>query len=338
MTESERVHVSVSVAIVTDLKKQVLLIFSDDWGMFSLPMSRRRLGEKGKEAATRAAVRAAARALGVPVRVVDADQGPKRLLARLESSRQLKDKLYTYDVYHLEPHPHFADKLQILKPHLWLAPHLALSGAYEPISESARFILRNVLPAFEIPARIQNTSAVIFERQHPERGVQFLMRMNPDWGYALPAKRWQPPEEASALERSALALAAAERVVREELGLSPPADVTLSPAEAPELTTHSVSQTKSLSAVGETDYIHHLFTGVLNQPDKLQSDRPLAWVTPREIDHRWAASSHGEQRAALGPSGRISRTAYEILVHQGLIPEDDDPEIDDLAREFIKRF
>jgi len=338
MTESERVHVSVSVAIVTDDKNQVLLIFSDNWGMFSLPMSRRRLGAKGKEPATRAAVRAAAEALGVPVRVVDADQGPKRVLARLESLRQLKDKLYNYDVYHLEPHPHFADKLQIRQPHLWLAPHLALSGVYEPISESARFILRTVLPAFEIPARIQHTSAVIIERQHPERGVQFLMRLNPDWGYAVPAKRWQPPDSSSAEVRQALALAAAERVVREELGLAPPTDVTLNPARDPELTTHGVSQTKSLPAVGETDYIHHLFTGVLNQPDKLQSDHPLAWVTPREIDHRWAASSHGEQRAALGPSGPISRTTYEILVHQGLIPEDDDPELAELAREFIKRF
>ncbi len=338
MTESERVHVSVSVAIVTDQKKQVLLIFSDNWGMFSLPMSRRRLGAKGKEPATRAAIRAAARALGVPVRLVDGIEGPKRVLARLESGRQLKDKLYTYDVFHLEPHPDFADKLHILKPHLWLAPHLALSGAYEPISESARFILRTVLPAFEIAARIQHTSAVIFERQHPERGVQFLMRLNPDWGYSLPAKRWQPPESASPDEHRALALAAAQRVAREELGLALPADVTISPATAPALTTHGVSQTKNFSAIGETDYIHHLFTAVLNQPDKLQSDRPLAWVTPREIDHRWAASSHGEQHAALGPSGRISRTAYEILAHQGSIPEDDDPEIDDLAKEFIKRF
>jgi len=155
MTESERIHVNVSVAIVTDQNKQVLLTFDDNWGMFTLPMSRRRQGLQVKEPATRSVIRAAAEVLGVPVRLVDKDRGPKRVLARLESGRQLKDKVYTYDVYHVEPHPDFAGRLQIRQPFLWLSPHLVLSGAYEPISESARFVLRQVLSDFEIPARIQ---------------------------------------------------------------------------------------------------------------------------------------------------------------------------------------
>ena len=57
MTESERVHVSVSVALVTDRNKQVLLPFDENWGMFTLPMSRRRQGTTGKEPATSAALR-----------------------------------------------------------------------------------------------------------------------------------------------------------------------------------------------------------------------------------------------------------------------------------------
>jgi hypothetical protein len=337
MTESERIHVNVSVAIVTDQHKQVLLTFNDNWGMFTLPMSRLRQGQKGKEPPTRAAIRAAAEALAVPVRLVDEGRGPKRVLGRLESGRQLKDKFYTYDVYHVEPHPDFAAALQIRQPHLWLSPHLVLSGAYDPISESARFILRGVLSDFEIPARIQHTSVVVAKRQHPERGLQFLMRRNPDWGFSLPAKRWQAVESVSSEGRSGFALAGAERVAREELGLEPGADVTLSPAQHPEFTTHGVSETKKVPAFGETDYVHHIFDATLHGPEKLQSERALAWVTPREIDYRWAASSHGEQRATLEPAGPISRTAYEILAHGGLIPEDEDPEIDDLANQMIAR-
>jgi 8-oxo-dGTP pyrophosphatase MutT (NUDIX family) len=331
MTESERIHVNVSVAIVTDQNKRVLLTYSDNWGMFTLPMARRLQGQRTKEPATRAAIRAAAEVLGVPVRLAEEHQGPKRVLARLESGRQLEDKIYTYFVYHVEPHPDFADGLQIRQPFLWLSPHLILSGAYDPISESARFILREVLADFEIPARIQHTSVLIVQRQHPERGLQFLMRLNPDWGYTLPAKRWQPPEPVSLGDRSALALATAQRLAREELGLEPGTDVTLSPARSPEFTTHGISQTQKIPAFGETDYVHCVFDATLLNADKLQSDRALAWVTPREIDYRWAASSHGEQRVPLGRSGRISRTAYEILAHEGLIPEDDEPDIDELG-------
>jgi hypothetical protein len=43
-----------------------------------------------------------------------------------------------------------------------------VTGAHDPISESARFILREVLADFEIPARIQHTSVLIIQRQHPE--------------------------------------------------------------------------------------------------------------------------------------------------------------------------
>lgn len=159
MTENERIHVKVSVAIVTDQTRQVLLPFNDNWGMFTLPMARRRQWLKRTEPATRAAIRAAAKVLAVPVRLVDKDKGPKRLLARLESGRQLQEKIYTYDVYHVEPHPDFASNLQIRQPHFWVSPHLVLAGAYEPISESARFILRGVISGFEPLARISDPNA-----------------------------------------------------------------------------------------------------------------------------------------------------------------------------------
>jgi hypothetical protein len=237
MSDSERVHVEVTVALVTDQNHQVLLIFNDIWGMFTLPMTKRRRSLQRNEPLTRAALRAASEAIGVPVCIVEEDQGPKRLMGKLESGRQLQDKVYTYKVFQTEPHPEFATRLQIRQPHVWLSPHLILSGAYEPISESARFILRAVLSHFEIPTRVQHTSDLVIQRKHPERGLQFLLRRNPDWGFSLPAKRWHPPESAGPEEYPDLALAAAERVAREELGLVVGTDVTLAPARSPELTT-----------------------------------------------------------------------------------------------------
>jgi hypothetical protein len=128
-------------------------------------------------------------------------------------------------------------------------------------------------------------------------------------------------------------------VAREELGLEVGTDVTLAPARSPELTTHGTSETKGAPAYGAaTDYVHSLFDATLRHPEKLRSERALAWVTPEEILHRWTAASHGEQGAPQGPSGTISRTAYEVLFHLGLIPENEDPDIDELASAEIRKF
>ncbi len=190
MTDSQRIHVEVAAAVVTDHNRQVLLTLNENWG-FTLPMTGRHRSAQDHEAPVQAALRAAVEVLGVPVRVVE--EGHKRLLGRLRSERQLVDKIYTYHVYHVEPHPDFADGLQIRRPHLWLSPHLIIAGAYQPISESARYILRAIVEDFEIPTRIQHTSVLIVQRRDPERGRQFLVRWNPAWGYSLPAKRWEAP-------------------------------------------------------------------------------------------------------------------------------------------------
>ena len=72
---------------------------------------------------------------------------------------------------------------------------------------------------------------------------------------------------------------------------------------------------------------------VLSTPDTLILDHPTS-ATSTSLTAPAARLSDDALRSRY----EISRTAYEILVHQGLIPEDDDPEIDDLAREFITRF
>jgi hypothetical protein len=226
---------------------------------------------------------------------------------------------------------------QIRQPHLWLSPHLVLSGVYEPISESARFILRGALADFGIPARLQHTSVLIVRRDDPARGRQFLVRWNPNWGYALPAKRWDPPESVKAEDRATAALAGAERVAREELGLEPGPDVTLTPAASSEYATHSVSVNEEAPAFGEvTDYQHSLFDAELRHPEKLRSQRPLAWITEDEINQGWTAATQGEPGAPAGPSARVSRATYEILKHLDLIDEAIDPETDRIAESWLR--
>ena len=84
MTESERIHVNVSVAVVTDQNKQVLLTFNDNWGMFTLPMARRRQGRM--PGSPRRGLRfVRRRRSGVPVRLVAEAHGPKRVIARASS-------------------------------------------------------------------------------------------------------------------------------------------------------------------------------------------------------------------------------------------------------------
>jgi hypothetical protein len=326
MADGERRHVDVAVALVTDENQRVLLTLNENWGMFTLPMTGRRRGSQGPEPRTRAALRAGVEALGVPVQLVE--DGPRRVLGRLESGRQLVDKIYNYNVYHVEPHPDFVERLQVRQPHLWLSPHLILSGIYEPISESARFILRSVLDDFEIPARVQNTSVLIIERDDPDRGRQFLLRWDPDWGYALPAKRWEPPDLGNPDGLASAALAGAERVVREELGLDPATDAILTPARSPELTTHGVSATKGSPTFGvATQYIHSVFDARIRRPDKLHSHEPLAWVTQEEIHQAWTAGSDPAVGSSPPRAGRISCTVYAILQELGAIAEIEPPDV-----------
>jgi hypothetical protein len=329
MSETDLVHFDVAVALVTDASQRVLLVFNDRWGQFTLPMSKRRRGRQHNEPATRAALRAAAEALGVPVRIlVERARGLRRLPGRLESWRELAEKIYTYTVCRVEPHPDFASHLQIRQPHLWLSPHWILSEAYEPISESARFILRSVLWDFKIPARTQNTSVLIIQREDPTRGRQFLVRWNPDWGYTLPAKRWKPANGTSPEELAAVALAAAERVSRAELGLQPGMDVSLTPARVAELTTHGVSSRKGAPAFGAaTDYSHRLFDAQIRAPENLRSKRPLAWATQEEIHAHWTYASQPATDSPLARAGPISRTVYEILYTAGEIVELESPEV-----------
>jgi hypothetical protein len=340
MGASEQIHVDVAAAVLTDEHKQVLLTLNDNWGAFTLPMTRRRRSARTSEPPARAAIRAAVGAIGVPVRLKPG--GPKRRPGRLPSDRELAEKVYNYDIFPVEPHPDFAGRLQIRQPHLWLSPHLIISGIYQPISESARFILRSVLADFEIPMRIQHSSALVIARENAERGHQFLVRWNSDWGYALPAKRWDVASSVDPNDRTSFALEAAKRVVREELGLDPAVDPALTLASVPEVTTHGLSKTKDSPAFDvATEYIHTVFRGKLRSDSELNSRQPLAWVTQEEIHEGHTAGSHPATSTMPPRAAAISRTVYDILLEEGLIAEIEPPSIlfeaDEMARRIQAR-
>jgi hypothetical protein len=131
-------------------------------------------------------------------------------------------------------------------------------------------------------------------------------------------------------------MTAASRVVRQELALELDSDIVLDPAQSPEFTTHGVSATGELPAYGAaTDYHHHLFLARLRHPEKVQSERPLAWVTEEEIHHGWTAGTAGVVGAPCGFAAKISHTTAEILGHLGLIAEAVDPDLEQLAREWL---
>ena len=86
-----------------------------------------------------------------------------------------------------------------------------------------------------------------------------------------------------------------------------------------------------------TDYHHSLFVARIRHPEKLRSERPLAWVTEEEIHHGWTAGSAGVPGAPSGFAARISPTAREVLGHLGLIAEAEafGPDVDQLAEEWL---
>src|SRR5947209_19893742 len=115
MAKRSHISVEVAVAAVTNPEGQLLWVSNDRWGSFTLPMSKRRRGPKLLEPPQRAAMRAAAEALGVPVRV-----GPRwAVLPELHlSERSYAVRRYSYEVFPAEPHPDFAGALAIRQPHL----------------------------------------------------------------------------------------------------------------------------------------------------------------------------------------------------------------------------
>jgi hypothetical protein len=299
------VHVSVAL-ILDDARQKFLWTWNPRWRAFSLPKSRVRpiegMREVHVEAAARAAAeRAAAEALGVPVVVHHA----LRLTPILErSGRDGRLKAYTYEAFRAGPHDQFAKQVVLRQPHVWLASHEALGGDFRPLAASSVKVMGQLVEAELVPGRRQLASTVLLTRG-PEDAPEYLMRLNPDWGYFFPSKRRREGESA---------LAAAERVATQELGLEPGVTVTLRPMSGGPL----VYNDQSDSAEVATFYVHTPFVAVLHDGAHLASRGDLVWVPLADVVAGQTAAPKTPAGAA-GPAGKVSRTARRVLEFVGHI-------------------
>ena len=175
--------VQVAVAVVPDPEQRYLWVWNEKWGAFALPMTKLRRGPDGRESPERAAMRAGAEALGVPVRVWP---GTLRLPFPLESfsGRQGDVRPYAYQVYCVEPHPDFAGRTALRVPHLWLTASQSLEAGYEPLSESSRAVVDRVLLVFPPghgPMRRSRAALAAVCRPGPGGRTQWLAQWNSHW-------------------------------------------------------------------------------------------------------------------------------------------------------------
>ena len=300
MTHSP-VNATVSVALIRNPKDELLWTWDDEWGCFALPMSRMRAGESDVETPLQAAHRAAARTLGVPVKL-----GQHVALApqAFVSGRDLTWRRYRYQVFKAEAHPDFADRVAVHGPHFYLPPHRAAWEEYEPINRSSRWIIATLVADGLIPGRSQYTAALVVERLHLGKR-QFLLRLEADWGYALPTKRREAGESYAA---------AAERVAQEELGLAP-GDLKLQQSAEAVVT----DRERSRSEQTDTFYCHGVFPVQVPEAQAFTSAQPLVWADAATI----ASGRITDRTTTTGqkaPDAGVSPTARHILQELDVVP------------------
>jgi len=313
--------VEVAVALVTDADQaapqagqgpdelradqRLLWIWNENWGCFALPMTKVRKGQGNVEPPRHAAVRAAAEVLGVPVEVA----APLAVVPEIEvSDREYVVKRYTYHVFRARAHADYGPAAwRLPRRHLWLPAHAALSGLFEPLSKSACDLLGSLVQQGFFRARRQETSVVIITQgEPPER--KFLLRWNPRWGYALPAKRKGDEEP----------LAAAERVMTDELGVAPGA-VKLRPLRPEPVRTCGMAVVKEKPGYGAaTDYGNRVFEPEPPFDAPMNSAQPVYWATGEEI--RAGIVDDPQPVEGTVPPSRISPTVFQLLAELDLVP------------------
>jgi hypothetical protein len=259
-------------------------------------MTKLRKGPGITEEPEHAAARAGAEALGVPVKVGMRWSSIPELKV---SERDYATRLYGYDVFRVEAEPRFAEQVRLAEPHLWLSIGDALSGRYQPLSQSSVEICQELVRQGRLPGRSQYTSTLVIARD--DGGTKrYLLRWDEDWGFTLPTQSREPKQDA---------LEVANRVALEELNLTPDRDIQLQRSRVESYTTHGTSASRGLP----TFYLHSLFEGTLRAGAEPKSDRPLAWASIHEI-HRGKVDKHFDFRpAGFASPGEISWTAIEIL-------------------------
>jgi hypothetical protein len=282
--------------MIMDAELRLLWTWNRNWGAFALPMTKLRKGEGKTESPEHAAARAGAEALGVPVKVGMRWSAIPELKV---SERDYATRLYAYDVFRVEAEPRFAGQVRLAEPHLWLSIGDAISGRYQPLSQSSADICEELVKQGRLPERSQHTSTLVIARDEGQTR-RFLLRWDEDWGFALPTKSREPKDDA---------LEVANRVALEELNLTPGRDIKLERCRMESYTTHGSSASHGLP----TFYLHALFAGTLLGGAEPKSDRPLAWAAMDEV-YRGKVHKHMElKQTGLASPGEISWTAFEIL-------------------------
>ena len=220
------------------------------------------------------------------------------------SGRGLTARRYEYDVYRTEAHPDFAEAPHVAAPHVWLAPHRALAGDYEPLSASCRWVVAALVRDGYLPGRSQYTAVLVLYRDyHGKR--QVLLRREPGWGYALPTKRRRDGESYPA---------AAGRVARDELGIDPAA-LGLKPTRETVVTARDLSRSEHTY----TFYCHGVFEAAVPDGTGFATAGALVWADAKTVlagDVRDHQTPDGQK----APDDRVSPTAQHILQELGLIP------------------
>jgi 8-oxo-dGTP pyrophosphatase MutT (NUDIX family) len=291
MSDTDVPRHEVAAALIVDKEQRLLWTWSRSWGSFGWPMTKVRPGESHGQAAERAA----AEALGVPVRA-GKDLDPRADL--YVSDRDNAMKLYSFRVYRVEPHPHYPSPSPV-GSHVWLSAADALSGDFRPLSPTCLELTGQLVAEGQWPGRSQLTSTLVVTAG-PQDDRRFLLRWNESWGYALPAKRRGEGGDM---------LAAARRVAADELGLDPSTDLRLAPAHPPTIPIRDESE----SAGVPTFYVHSLFRAVLAEGARPKSDAPLVWVTVADVVKGATDASRPEPGGGAARPGPVSRTVYRIL-------------------------
>lgn len=291
--------VHVAVALVMKKEREILWTINKNWGAFALPMTKRRLAAGQLEPADQAAARAGAEVLGVPV-IVGARWAA---LPELKlSGRDGAVRRYAYEVFRVEPHPDFAHTLG--RPDLlWLTEEHIFGGVFRPpVSSTSAEIVTDLMLEGRIPRRTQQDGTVIFQRLRGSDKV-FLLRWNPDWGFALPSKRKQDQEPAHET---------ANRVLTQELQLVPGTDTRIRPSAIHRNTTFSVSRTAGI----DTFYVHWLFDGEIlgaSQPQSSEAELPLVWASKQQMVDGKIDGPPQPLRPGKAQPGKISPTVIQIL-------------------------
>jgi hypothetical protein len=291
MTETDVPRLVVAVGLFLDADQRILWTWNQDWGAFVWPMTKVRPGERPRQAVERAV----AEVFGTPACAGKAITLPPDLYV---SDRDNMLKLYCYHVIRAEPHPRFAAARPIV-PHVWLTPSDALSGDFRPLSAPCLELTGQLMAQGLLPGRSQLTSTLVIHRGPADERC-FLLRYNPSWGYALPAKRRGNQDDV---------LAMAQTVATEELGLTVPADLRLAPARPSTVTLYDDSE----SANERTFYVHSLFRGVLTAGAAPRSSAPLVWVPIADIVGGKTDAAQAEPEGGRASPGPVSRTVKTIL-------------------------